>query len=103
MAIKDQLAKLDGLYSLTDREWVLEIHHCLTEPTCPTVVIRPEDLQIARYRVDTSSIEDGISRAVELVYREVVLGQEVGHGAPFTNADDKVWAEELALIRKRHA
>lgn len=92
MSIEDALAKLQGddLYEKTGRDWVLEVSHCLTEPTCPTVVIRPEDHDaLCRYRVDASTIEEGIERAVDLVYREVIQGERITSPCPFTNPSDK--------------
>ena len=88
MSIRSTLKKLDKLYEITGQDWVLEIHHILTEPTCPTVCIRPEDSNMARYRIDCDSIEEGVQRAVDLVYREVILGEKIEPECPFTNPDD---------------
>ena len=88
MAIRDDLARLRDLYRVTGDDWVLIVHHILTEPTCPTVIIRREDSNALRYRFDRDSIEEGIQAASEAVYREVVLGQSVEPESPITNPDD---------------
>lgn len=75
MSIKDTLKKLDELYTLTKEDWVLEIHQIITEPTCPIVIIRPEGSDTMRFSVHRDSIEEGIEAAVDLVYREIVLGE----------------------------
>lgn len=89
MSIEYELKKLSRLYELTGADWDLEINHSLTEPTCPTVVIRKEGSNSTRYRVDCDSIEEGIRTAVDLVYREVVLGEKISPLCPFTNPDDR--------------
>lgn len=99
--LKEIMAKLDGLYTKTGMDWRLEVHHDLTEPTCPTVVINPEGLECTRYRIDCDSIEQGIAEAVERVYQEVILGQIIEPMAPFTNSDDG--ALEVLLVQWRAA
>lgn len=94
--LKATMSKLDKLFSKTRMDWTLSVHHCLTEPTCPTVVIEPEDMHTARYRIDADSIEQGIAEAVERVYREVMLGQIIEPLAPFTNPNDKCLESLLA-------
>lgn len=86
--LAEVMAKLSDLYTRTEMDWVLEVHHCLTEPTCPTVVISPEGLQANRYRIDCDSIEDGIAEAVERVHREIIQGEAVEMMCPFSNPDD---------------
>lgn len=86
--LKDILARLDDLYTRTEMDWHIEIDYCLTEPTCPTVVINPEGLAAARYRVDCSSIEEGVAEAVERVHREIIQGQVITPMAPYSNPDD---------------
>jgi len=88
MAIKDDIDRLSDLYRLTGDDWVLIVHHVLTEPTCPTVIIRREDSNALRYRFDRDTIEEGIQAATEAVYREVVLGQTIEPETPITNSDD---------------
>ena len=78
-----------NLYSLTGDDWEILIHISLTEPTCPTVVIRKEDRNSTRYRFDRDTAEEGIAAAVSAVMREVVHGQTVEPECPFTNAEDR--------------
>ena len=90
---------LDDLYSITGDDWVLSLSHSLTEPTCPTAVIRPEGWNIARYRVDCSSIEESLQQVVALVRAEIIDRRVVGSSAPYTNSDDGLfakWLEERA-------
>lgn len=82
------MSRLRDLYNSTDTDWVLDVHHILTEPTCPTVTIKPELSNSVRYRYDENTILSGIMHAIEHVYQEKVLGKNVGHAALFTNPDD---------------
>jgi hypothetical protein len=92
MITNDKLELLqDKLFEATGRDWVLSVNHILTEPVCPTVIVHPEGWEMNRYRVDADTIEKGLQEAVERVYREVILRQEVGHAALWTNADDKLY------------
>ena len=93
--IKDHLKLLDKLYTITGDDWVLHISHILTEPVCPTVIIKPERSNISRYRVDAGSIEESIEMAAKMVHKEIVLREKVGSSAPYTNSDDKLFLEWL--------
>lgn len=86
--LRSQTKVLSDLYSLTGEDWEIEIHHCLTEPTCPSVFIRPEGWSLCRYRFDCSTIEEGVRRAVERVKTEVIDRKVVGHEFPVSNSDD---------------
>lgn len=108
MAIKDDIDRLGDLYRVTGDDWVLMVHHILTEPTCPTVIIRREGSNALRYRYDRDTIEDGIRAASEAVYREVVLGQTVESESPITNSDDhpddpKWHPTEPDIVERLHA
>lgn len=89
MSIEEKLKKLDGLYEITKEDWYLSISHSLTEPYAPVVTIRPEGSNSTRYTVWGDSIEEGIDKAINLVYREVILGEKITPEAPFTNSDDR--------------
>lgn len=95
MAKTDHMGKLGNLFQETGHDWCLEVHHILTEPTCPSVCISPEGSNIARYMVHADSIEAGIEIACSRVYREVIKRERVGHSAPITNAHDKIYLEWL--------
>lgn len=92
-AICDDVA--GGLWEATKHDWELSIHHCLTEPTCPTAVVRPEGWSINRYRVDCDTIEESLQKTIDLVKREVIDRLVVGSYCPFTNPDDDVYAKWL--------
>ena len=91
--VEKALDKLSVLYSLTGEDWNIRIHHTLTEPTCPMVTIQPDGLNLMRYSSFADTIREGILQAAEHVYRELVLGEDIGHAAPFTNSDDGKWTE----------
>lgn len=101
MSLKKTLAKLDDLYGATGVDWDLTIHHSLTEPTCPSVAINPEGMNLNRFRVDADSIEEGIETAVQMVFEQVILGLPGQSSAPWTNSDDAKWYEWLAKARTR--
>jgi len=87
--VEDKLKPLSGLYSKGWGDWVIEIHHILTEPTCPTATIRPENSNAARYSVHRDTVVEAIAAAADLVYREQVLGQPITPESPITNPDDR--------------
>lgn len=81
--LTDAYEKLGDLYTKTNLDWELVVHVTLTEPTCPTVIIRPEGGNSSRYRFDCDTIEEGIAKAVSAVHREVLLGEKVEPEFPF--------------------
>jgi hypothetical protein len=87
-SIATTLSKLDGLYAKTEEDWVLEVHHMLTEPTCPSARIAREDSNALRYTVARDTIEEAIEAAVDLVHREIILGETIEIEWPMTNPDD---------------
>ena len=91
MSIEEILKPLidANLYKLTEEDWDITIHMSLTEPTCPTVVIRKEDSNSMCYRFDRDTVEEGIRAAVEAVLREVVNEEKIEPECPFTNPDDR--------------
>jgi len=87
--VEDKLKLLSGLYAKGWGDWIIEIHHILTEPTCPTVTIRPENSNAARYSVHRDTVVEAILAAADLVYREQVLGEAITPESPITNPDDR--------------
>lgn len=90
------LKPLSKLYTETGEDWIIEIHHILTEPTCPTVTIRPERWPIARYRFDCDSIEEGVALATQRVTDEILNRQFTKHEAPYTESIDGLFAKWLS-------
>jgi hypothetical protein len=89
------LKPLEILFSETGVNWVLELHHILTEPTCPTAIITPERWEISRYRFDCDNIEESLRTCVALVVKEVIKREVVGHGPPYTTPDDAAYEKWL--------
>ena len=100
-SIDEEINRLNDLYWITDRDWELRVYHCLTEPSCPTVIIQPEGMETTRYRVDRNSIEEGIRLAVDLVYRDIFGDENISSITPFTNPDDKEMLKLLPEWRKK--
>lgn len=85
----DKIAALGDLYGKTGDDWVLKVIHILTEPTCPTAIVCREGSNAVRYRADRNTIEESINAAVDMAYRELILGEEITPECPFTNPDDR--------------
>lgn len=69
MTFKEQVAPLRGLYKVTGYDWDLTVHHTLTEPTCPSVFIKPFAAKDDKHapageRFDCDTLEEGIAAAV---------------------------------------
>ena len=73
----EKLEALSILYEKTGKDWILHVSHILTEPTCPTASIHPEGEPTDRYRADRDTIEDAINVAIDMAYRELVLGEKI--------------------------
>lgn len=80
----DKIDQLGDLYLATGEDWVLEVHHVLTEPCCPSACVYPEGQRTSRYRTDRDSIEESINASVELAYREMVLGEDIDTEFPLS-------------------
>lgn len=89
--IEDEVRSLGDLWDRTNEDWVLEVHHVLTEPVCPTVVIRPEGSNALRFAVHADTIAEGIVRSVALVRKDVLLGEPIVSESPIDNPDDRTW------------
>ena len=75
-ATEDELKRLPDLYSLTGWDWEINIQHSLTEPTCPTIIIREEPLEDddkSRYwkRFDSDSFHAGVKAAVDFILSDL--------------------------------
>lgn len=59
-----------ALWNRTKHDWVLEVSHILTEPTCPTAVIRCEDrdAKFQYWRADRDTIDESIDAVIDLAY-----------------------------------
>lgn len=87
---EEKLEALETLYEKTGVDWNLTIDICLTEPVCITAMVAPEDNKdYSRYRVDKDTIMDAYHAAIDLVYREMILGETITPECPFT-IDSKI-------------
>jgi hypothetical protein len=73
------------LWQRTKTDWVLTLSHDLTEPTCPTAVIRPADRaeKLQYWRADADTIDEAISRVVDLAHAALFDGAP-GTGTPWS-------------------
>lgn len=89
MIDKELMKKLGSLYERTNVDWQLEVTHCLTEPTCPTARVYPEDKpNFVRYCADADTIEEAINRTLQLAYDELIGGRVVQPDFPVTQDSD---------------
>jgi len=97
------LKPLEDLYTVTKLDWDLSIHHSLTEPTCPTIIIKPEGSTITRYQAhcDPNKFEESLQGLVNLVVAEIIEGKLIGRAnTPFTNSDDNILETWLTQRQK---
>ena len=97
------LKPLENLYSVTGMDWNYSISGSLTEPTCPTICIKPETTNVTRYRAhcDTVDIEKVLINLVYRVECEVIKGMIIGQAnTPFTNSHDKILTDWLVARTK---
>lgn len=83
-----KIEALSELYDKTGEDWVLSVSVILTEPTCPTAIVRPEGKNNLRWSAHAGTIEEAINTAVDLAYREMILGEIIQPETPITNSDD---------------
>jgi len=95
MSLGKKWEDLGELYTITGSDWSIKIHHCLTEPTSPMVVIKPDGWNMTRYAVWGDSVEKAVEKAVALVRMEIIERKIVGSYAPFSNQDDEMFIEWL--------
>lgn len=88
--VESKLKPLSDLYSKTRQDWVLEVSHILTEPTCPTATIRPEGSNSLRYSVHRDTVVEAIVAAADIACREMIHGVPIQSESPVTNPDDRV-------------
>lgn len=89
------LEPLRALYDKTGVDWSIEVHHCLTEPTCPTVIIRPEGLRRIYWRFDAETIEEAIQDAAAFTIARVLQGEATTPSAPFSLLGDGLVGDQI--------
>lgn len=102
LSVAEMLDALGDAYTDQYGDWLLEVNHILTEPTCPTAVIHPEDDEAAKelglyFRSDADTIEDAVANVVALAYATLVKRQPFVSGVPWSNPGEndgaaKFWA-----------
>lgn len=89
---EEAMHRLGELYSKTGKDWVITMHHILTEPVCPTVNIHPEDYPINKYAVHANTVDEAIIASCELAYKDVILGESVVRDWQDTS-EERTWDE----------
>jgi hypothetical protein len=86
MTKDEKLEKIqDALWRRTQRDWVLAVHHILTEPVCPSATIQCEDDE-AKYqywRADRDTIDEAIDAVIAYAYAGLFERSEA-IGVPWT-------------------
>jgi len=88
--VQEKLKPLSGQHSREHGDLELHVHHCLTEPSCPTATIRHERSNALRYSAHRDTVVEAIVAAADLAHRELVLGQRIRPESPITNPDDRI-------------
>lgn len=66
------------LWEATKTDWQATIKHVLTEPTCPTVVLVPEDPSYPTVRAGADDIDEAVRLACERALAMISAAQEGG-------------------------
>lgn len=77
-----------ALWDRTKTDWELSINHSLTEPTCPTAIIRAENNKLLKWqywRADCDTIDGAIDAVIDLAYR-ALFEDSTDAGIPWTEA-----------------
>lgn len=74
-----------ALWDRTKTDWLLTLSHSLTEPTCPTAVIRCEDKsqKWQRWRYDADTVDEAINGVIDVAYAALFEGSKAT-GVPWT-------------------
>lgn len=95
---RDQLLDaLGNLYTSEFGDWELAVYHTLTEPTCPTAIVKPENEASAfeGFVCTADTLEEAIDGALRQAYSAMILREGFEPGVPWTNAED---GAELAKL-----
>lgn len=68
------------LWEATKTDWQATIKHVLTEPTCPTVVLVPEDPSYPTVRAGADDIDEAVRLACERALAMISAAQEGAAG-----------------------
>ncbi len=94
---------MDGLeiYTPDGGDWMLEVRHTLTEPTCPTAIVRAEDEpeDWPYFRADAETIEEAIYVVVRSAYETLIERKPKPQTVPWSEpGEDKRLAKFLAAL-----
>lgn len=104
---RDDLLKVLGrLYTPEIGDWELTLHHTLTEPTCPTAIVRPEYTEGCKFGGFVAmggTIDEAIDGALIQAYETLILRKGFEPGVPWTNFEDEPELERIiaALDNKK--
>ena len=97
-------AALGNFWTREYGELELEVHHTLTEPSCPTAIVRTEGEEGPRWRADANTIDDAIDIALAAAYVTLVQRKPKPMTCPISDIDEDVrLANFLAAIDARWA
>jgi len=91
--IDEALRPLSELYAITGEDWSMKVYVNLTEPTCPTAVISPDDWQISRYTYRGDTVEGAIIGASDMVINEVLMRHPAATFECYSGGDDALYTE----------
>lgn len=104
LSVKEMWDALGDCWTQEFGELELEVHHTLTEPTCPTAIIKTEDEGGPSWRADQDTIEEAIYQATAAAYVTIIQRREkpMTFPAPDANEDERV-RKFLAALDARQA
>lgn len=109
LTLSEKLEALSRCWTPEFGELELNIHHTLTEPTCPTAVLRTEAQPdrskgpVYIVRVDCDTIAEAFESCVNHAYRLLVEGKERVDTIPWTEPGEERIGEIVAAIKQQQA
>jgi hypothetical protein len=104
-SVKRMMKALGGLYTDEYGDWLLEVSHILTEPTCPTAIIRAEcgEAPSPIFRADADTISKAIKGAVTAAYVTLILRQDKPQTVPWSEQGDSLLTGVFGAIDRAFA
>ncbi len=84
--LKTMMEALGSCWTEEFGELELEVHHTLTEPTCPMAMVRTESREgVVYFRVDEDTIDAAIFGAVSAAYDTLILRKPKPSTVPWSD------------------